>query len=290
MQLRLWKKASTRRRGEPRTMLWQILYGVVVLACVSLLLFLIWYVTRLPAFTISDISIEGGETISHEEVRARIEDELRGDYLRIIPHRFSFFYPHDAIIETLKRIPRIHDITLVRKDRTKLNVSFSEYKPSALWCTPQSDTSECYFLDDQGFAFAPSPVLAGGALIRHMFEERTTLEVGHVMSAEEFANIQNFLTRLKDELSLRITDVFHTKDNDLYFGVNGGGEVRVAGGDSFEQVFENLKSILTSKDFKHLEPGNFQYIDLRFGNKIFVNEEELLPATSTPTTTSVLPE
>ena len=50
--------------------------------------------------------------------------------------------------------------------------------------------------------------------------------------------------------------------------------------DSFDRVFANLSSVLESESFTHLEPGNFQYIDLRFGNKVFVNEE-LGVATST---------
>jgi len=38
--------------------------------------------------------------------------------------------------------------------------------------------------------------------------------------------------------------------------------------------FKNLQSILSSEEFIHLQNGAFQYIDLRFGDKIFLNEEE----------------
>ena len=31
--------------------------------------------------------------------------------------------------------------------------------------------------------------------------------------------------------------------------------------------------LLLPQNFRHLQPDNFQYIDLRFGNKVFVNEE-----------------
>lgn len=287
MLTNLRKKRVARGRGEPKTILRQVLYGIAFLSLTSLFGVFIWYVTRLPAFTIKEIQVRGGETISHEEVRTEVENELRGEYLRLVPHRFAFWYPHDAIVETLERIPRIHAITVERKGRTQLDVVFSEYAPFALWCVPLTLTPDCYFLDENGFAFAPSPALSGGSLVRHTFEDRTVLEVGQVIPSKTFAEVHTFLEKLSSELSLRVTDVFHTKDNDLYVSVNGGGEIRIAGGDSLDAVFENLKSVLASKDFKHLEPGNFQYIDLRFGNKIFVNEEELKVATTTSTTTEL---
>ena len=56
--------------------------------------------------------------------------------------------------------------------------------------------------------------------------------------------------------------------------------------DSPASVIENLKTILVSEEFSHLKPGNFQYIDLRFGNKIFVNEEEVGSVEENETSTS----
>lgn len=256
-----------------------------MLVCIALLVWGLRWVTNRPMLLIDDVTVSGGETISHDDVRERIEFELRGDYLHIIPHRFFLFYPHDAIEASLKRIPRIHDITIVQKDRTTLDVTFSEYRPIALWCIPNTDTPECYFLDETGFAFAPSPALKGGAFVRHIYEDRTTLAVEQLMPSGEFTTIQEFLEKLDENLSLRVTDVIHTKEGDMYLKVNGGGEIRMVGDGSFDTALENLSSVLQSAKFKHLKPGNFQYIDVRFGNKVFVNEEEPVSATTTATTT-----
>lgn len=279
------KKHTAYGRSEPMTMLRQVLYGVVLLVLLTVLIVSIWYVTRLSSFTIKEVRVSGGETISHEEVRTQVENELRGEYLRLVPHRFAFGYPHDAVVAALERIPRIHSISIVRKNRTVLEVAFSEYKPFALWCAPATEIPDCYFVDKSGFAFAPSPQLSGGALVRHTFADRTVLAIGQVIPNKTFAEIHLFLTKVSSGLSLRVTDVLHTKDNDLYLSVNGGGEIRIAGDNSLDEVFENLQSVLTSKDFVHLEPGNFQYIDLRFGKKIFVNEELPAVATTSSTTT-----
>ena len=48
---------------------------------------------------------------------------------------------------------------------------------------------------------------------------------------------------------------------------------------------DNLLTLVGSEEFSHLAPGNFQYLDLRFNTRVFVNEE-LPNDTSTPTSTS----
>jgi hypothetical protein len=73
---------------------------------------------------------------------------------------------------------------------------------------------------------------------------------------------------------------------DAFFTIAGGGEIKATLNESPARTIENLNTILRSEEFSDLEPGNFQYIDLRFGTKVFVNEEPLLPpATSTATVT-----
>jgi len=59
--------------------------------------------------------------------------------------------------------------------------------------------------------------------------------------------------------------------------VVGGGEFKVTLTQEPEQTVENLLVVLTSEEFQGIEPGSFQYIDLRFGNKVFVNEELATP-------------
>ena len=60
---------------------------------------------------------------------------------------------------------------------------------------------------------------------------------------------------------------------DVFLGIVSGGELKVIAAEPPESIVENLLTILASDEFSHIKPGNFQYIDLRFGNKVFVNEE-----------------
>jgi hypothetical protein len=280
------KVRSRSRRHESTPSVWRhVLLGVGACLLVFLGAVSLWYGTRLPSVTITTVSVEGGETISPDTVRESVEGALDGAYLKIIPYRFAFLYPKDSIAALVTALPRVKEATVARNDN-KLHVTFREYVPYALWCTALDDTPRCYFLDETGYAFAPGPRLQGGALVRHMFEGDGALEKKQVFPSEAFSGTHVFLHRLEKELSLRVTDVLYTKDGDVTMKVNGGGELMLRNGESYDVVFNNLASILSSEEFKHIEPGNFRYIDLRFGNKIFVNEKMELetPATTTEET------
>ena len=257
---------------------------VVVLGVIAL----VWYGTRLEMFTIREVHIQGGETISHDEVRARITDELQGAYFLIIPKRFSYLYPHDRLLVVTEKIPRIHNITIERDSRTLLNVTFEEYMPHALWCIQGKDTEPCYFIDAHGYAFTEAPLLHGGSLIRHSIEGIEQITEGSVIDEGMLSAIDSFTSRAGEELGLRIATVVHKQNKDFEFLVSGGGKIYIASEKDMNSTFENLKSVLTSDGFKHIAPGNFQYIDVRFDNKVFVNEEPEQVATTTATTT--LPE
>jgi cell division septal protein FtsQ len=282
--------ARNRRHTEESTIRRQVFFGVLVCTIVTVLTTALWYTTRLPSLTISDIQVEGGETISHDEVKEVVEGVLAGTYLKLIPYRFSFFYPKDKLIANVASIPRVQDVVIYRDSKT-LRVDFTEYAPFALWCSEYDGTPKCYFLDEKGYAFAPGPALRGGTLVRHIREGDESLEKKQAFETSDFRELHEFLEKLTDELKLRVTDVFYTKDGDIRLSVNGGGRFMIRAGEPYAKIFENLTLILASEAFKHLEPGNFQYIDLRFGNKIFVNEQpEVVATTTDATTTNIIEE
>ena len=266
-----------------------ILVGFVGIVILTIFLYGTYYVTRLPSVMIKDVTVEGGETISHDEVRSQLENELVGNYFALIPRRFTFLYPHDRIVAVLEKMPRIHNILVTVEKRTSIHVTFLEYIPHALWCVYEKANKPCYFITAEGYAFAEAPSLHGGALTRHSIEGVEEITAGTVIEPARLDEIDTFAKNVERELGLRVTLIVHKKNSDLEFVVNGGGAILVSSGKDFKTTFANLKSVLTSKEFKHIEPGNFKYVDVRFDNKVFVNEDFSTPEAST-TATSTLPE
>jgi hypothetical protein len=248
----------------------------------------VYYTTRLTEVTLVDVSVLGGETISHDEVRQIALDELRGTYLLLVPKRFAFLYPDEAIRVAVSKVPRTYDVLVERDSLTSLKVSFKEHSPHALWCTEAMEHAQCFFLNSEGYAFAPAPNLQGGSLVRHHTEGLQELKVESVISKEKLLQVDTFIQQVELGLGLRITELLYDKNNDIHFMINGGGMILAPASKDFAVTYENLKSVLISKEFKHIEPGNFKYIDVRFDNKVFVNEV-LVPVVPVSTSADGVP-
>ncbi|MBY0310301.1 hypothetical protein K2Q16_04105 [Patescibacteria group bacterium] len=266
--------------------------GVTVLSVVALTISAIWYGTRVSSLTIASVTAAGGETIDAEEVRSRAEGVLDGTYGKIIPRRFSWFYPQADMLAAVGQVERIRDVVIQRSSQTSLHISYGEHMPFALWCdeaVAPITTDTCLFINERGYAFAHAPQLEGGSFVRYR-SPGTTPEIGkEVMGFDSFWNTVSFTELLAFD-GLYVSSVEIDAASDVYYGLTTGGELRAALADPAAQVADNLRTILRSDEFTHLRDESFYYIDLRFGNKVYVSETnpDLLAsalASSTATTT-----
>lgn len=281
------KKGKIKRRViDPSKimLLKQLGIGLAIFSLLGLLVAGLWYGTRVSFLTITDISVEGGETIPHEVVKKIVDDTLQGTYIGIVPRQFAWWYPEAEIIYNISQIPRMKDPVITRDSGRALTINFSEYEPYALWCAERSNDN-CLFIDKTGYAFGPAPKLSGGAFLRYRTLGQD-LQVGTVMAQRhDIDTMEQFVGLVEDNFQFPITQIETDTAGDVFYILAGGGEFKATLRDDASQVFDNLRTILTSDEFKDIKPGNFQYIDLRFGNKVFINEELVVMGTSTATTT-----
>ena len=244
---------------------------MLAISAVALLLTAVWYGTRVDSLTITNVEVTGGETIDHKAVRRLIETELEGEYAGFIPRRFAWFYPHDDIKNAVAQVKRIDSIEVARVDGRTVQVTFDEFLPYALWCASVTENT-CVFLDETGYAYAQAPDLNGGSFLRyvHLSDEPTVGQ--NVVATEDFALLTQ-LTELLAQAGWIVSHVEIDSVRDAFLHIVGGGEFKVTLTQPPSETVENLMVVLTSPDFEDIQPGTFQYIDLRFGNKVFVNEE-----------------
>jgi len=254
--------------------------GFLLLIALALLGTLIHYATRLRAFTIQDIEVTGGVTISHDAIKDEVTHELQGSYWGLIPRTFVLTYPHDAITQGLLSHARLHDPRVERDGLTRLQVSFDEYAPYAILCG-RDESKPCFLIDRSGFAFEEAGTLTGGALVRYVEEGQAEITRGNAISADQLGAEARFIENTERELGFRIGSVTYTEDGDIRFGINGGGAFLVNAARDLDESFENIHTVLQVDAYKDLRPGDFQYIDARFPPKIFVNDTP--PDTALPT-------
>ena len=204
----------------------------------------------------------------HSVVTQKIENALDGSYLFLIPRSFSYFYPHDKIIEEVLKVPRIHNVNLIRKSRNEIYLDFEEYVPHALWCNElnqaTSTKAHCLFMNEEGLAFAEAPPLSGGSLLRHVNEEHPPAIGEYVFDRETLLLQQEFIDALAERHTLRVSSIIVTHDGDLIYSISDGGDILVSKEMSIQDVFVNLESILSSDEFGGLSSGisNISIYDL----------------------------
>lgn len=274
-----------------KVMVKHVLIGVTVLGTVVLVLTGIWHGTRVSSLTISSVTAAGGETIDSDEVAARAQAVLEGTYGKLIPRRFSWFYPQAAMLEEVGKVERIRDVIIERTSQTELHIRYGEHMPFALWCdepVAPITTDTCLFVNERGYAFAHAPQLEGGSFVRYR-SAGTVPEIGkEVMGFDSFWNTVSFGELLALD-NLFVTSVETDAAGDVYYGLTTGGELRATLTDPATKVADNLRTILHSKEFSHLRGEPFHYIDLRFGNKVYVSETDpalLAAALASSTATS----
>lgn len=257
-------------RHETKQLLLNISIGLGVFTLLALVLSGIWFGTRADIVTIDQVIVTGGETISHAQVEGLVEAELEGSYLNYIPRRFAWLYPHDDIVAVVSATPRVKDPQVERRKKA-LIIAFAEFEPAALWCDAV-ESNRCVFLDENGYGFAAAPDLAGGAYTRYVQigQSASTSEV--FTDADDFAALQE-LAHLLAIAGWPVSTIELDQARDAFIYLVGGSELKVSLTLTPTQTVDNLQTVLSSEQYADLVPGSFAYIDLRFGNKVFVSRE-----------------
>jgi cell division septal protein FtsQ len=264
----------------------QVFLGILVFSTIAALITIVWYSTRIKSLTIDTVTVSGGVTINEELVRNKVDEQLEGAYLKLVPKRFAFFYPEEIIYASVKSIERIKNVSVEKKSNKEIIVSFDEYMPDNLWCS-YGTTDDCYFIDKEGYAFTRSPSLTGGSLVRYYLTS-TKAEVGQSpFTSEDYKNTEDFIAKLADK-GWFVNRVEIDAVRDVFYTMARGSELKASLTEAAEKPLSNLETIIQSKEFSHLEPGNFQYVDLRFGTRVFVNEELLVSVDEKATSTEAV--
>lgn len=266
------KRMKRKTRGSIPTQFW---VGVFLLGVSSIIVGVLWFGSRLEFLTITNVRVSGGETIDREAVRQAVAAELEGEYYRLVPRRFIWTYPEDLIRAKVGSWPRVSAVTLDISENNTLEIYLEEYLPYALWCVGQiigPSTGPCVFLDVSGRAFSEAPPLIGTSLLRYY--NGKTPEVGKgPFSAEFLSDTARFVLESRLRFGFEVAAVESVGQDEVSYHLRGGGILKTTLRRTVKETLDNLTVILASRQFEHLKPGNFAYIDLRFGDKVFVNEK-----------------
>lgn len=226
-----------------------------------------------PEVTIQNIGVVGEDVIPAQAITTLAREVLTGNYFWIIPRSTIFFYPRGAIEAALPRVyPKIKEASTSFKNLTTIEIVVEERQPFALWCGEnrlEGAIPKCFFLDETGFIYGPAPDFTGDVYFHYYGSLPKSDPVGqHFLSQEEFSRLSFFFIALV-ERGINARDFAVRDDTDYEFYLDNGIQVLFAREQDLTLLLQNLESVLISEKLKNVDLATVEYIDLRFGNKVF---------------------
>ncbi len=269
--------------------------GILIPLIVLLLLLLFTggsvYLLQLPNLQIKEIKISGIETLDEESVRSVVKRQLEGSIFLLIP-RSSFLFVRSPKLseEIIRAFPRIKEIKIEKtlSDTITVNVKEREFwgilcndlqtfdieennqkNEETLGVAKEVVVSVCVYIDKEGFSYEYAPN-SSGSLITKIKTDYPEIKIGSMVLDGKIVERMHFLGReikraigteaVGYEFSFKIPSEIRVVTSDgfrIYFNVE----------DDFQNVFRVLKTIL-DEEIKE-KRTRLQYIDVRFGNKVF---------------------
>lgn len=277
-------KHALRRKRQFRFRLILVgVLGISLLAGVS-------YWSHHPKFTVHTVVIEGVQNVEEQKVREIVERDIQGSHLFLISRSNRLFIPRQRIKEHLyTEIEALSKVT-IRAHKDVLTVTTQEFEPVALWCNSSNLTpaaifvegdeasevvaepvvqKQCYFINELGIVFIEEPPFHDYDLpIFHNVIEGDPL--GKVYDSYKlFKTIQTFSETLQTELGITISEIYTDDDVTFTFRTATGADLLVDKTDDFVLVADNLATLIDKDAINKAQFNNIEYIDLRFGNRVF---------------------
>lgn len=280
-------KAARKREQRRLLLLVGIAGGLFLAASAGVLVGLHDKSLRLEEIVVS------GSVVHNEEVREFVRGQLTGLYAALVPKDSIFFIRKDALESDIRaRYPRIDTVDVFRAGPKQLHVALTERRPVALWCgdvvpplsyeqgsgfvVDDDGWGVCYLVDETGYLFARAPTYSGNIYPRYFAPFVGSKPVGsHFISNSELVRQLELLEQLEalelEPIALLLVDEY---DAELYLG--RGTRVLFERKEGNGELVSALVALFSEPTWE----GTAEYVDIRFGDKVYVKTYEQSTAVS----------
>ncbi len=259
---------STRRKHR-----FYVLLALPVVLVITLVALAHW-----DRLLISEVAVQGAQTIATERVQATALEVLVGRYAGLFPRRNILLWPRQAIQDRLARdYPAFRQIDLERS-KQKLLIIVQERVAEYLWCGAE-ESSPCLFLDRDGFAFDHAPEFSGHPFFEIIDHSALPVLGRSPLPPGEFSSTvllsRSLSSVLSDSVIASVPTMVDLKETgELHFQV--GRTVVLVMQSSDPIILErDLRAAINSESFldeyrKSVAAGHqLEYLDLRSAGKMF---------------------
>jgi hypothetical protein len=269
-----------KKKRKIRRIKYGIFFGLLIL-----IVGLLSYLSHINKVRVSEVALVGGILVTEGDVKKETLNFIQGKYFWLFPKNNTFFIRTSVLEKHLAdTFKRIKTIGSTREGTNKIQIKITEREPIALWCREAKNVEatstevvkglkaeECYFIDSNSVIFATAPNFSGDAYFKYygLVEKEMPIGEKYIASSTEFIVINKFINALKD-LKMTPLNLISKESNEFSIVLYGGGEIMFDATKSLETAYNNLDSLLKSSEFSSPNAlSNLDYIDLRYGNKLF---------------------
>ena len=261
---------------------------ILVLLLLMGLAFLFSWFSKMPSIQIENIEVSGNLTVSKDEIINLIRTETSAKYFRLFSKNSVFLYPKESIEAKLADdFKRIETVSIKFKGLKTLIINMVERKPNSLWCfsgvedgiaRKNNNSGMCYFLDKGGLVFSEAPDFSGTAFLRYygLLDGIEQPIGGNYMTSEKFREVSRFVGSL-EILGIKVATFRAESESDYEIDLKNGIKILFDDKQPFDKTLENIQSILSEidlkKEYQLNNPSNINYVEYRFGNKVFLKSE-----------------
>jgi len=266
-----------------------VVLGVSLLV-VALLVAGVSYVSYLPRYTIQEINVTGAQKVPVASIQSIALGILHPAGRTLLSSANIFVYKPQAIASAITtQFPRVQSAQVTREGlfSTTLTIAVVERSAFGEWCSAADTPNTCYLMDATGFIFdqvalgdassterVATPYVFYGGL-----DTSDADAIGRSFVSAHLPGILAFMQNLKEA---GYTPEGAAVQNDLDFSVPlaEGFYVKASFGENPAQLVKNLELILASDELQKNATA-LQYVDLRFGDRVYYRLKGAIDATST---------
>jgi hypothetical protein len=279
---RLAELKKQRRNSQARK-IFLVVFSVLLFVSAAV------FISRAAKLNIKEVVVSGNKVIDTELIKEVADRHISGDYFWFFPKTNFLIYPKDQIrAELEEKYKRLKDISFNLRNDQVLEISVGEREGKYTWCgeklpvegeepTVTDEGSGCYFMDESGYIFDEAPYFSGEVYFRFFGPIENIEEVtGNYFLPGVFQKVVYFKDNLPKGLTPALLLLYEDGNMDMFLVAPtepaGAPRIMFTKDADFEKMAENLQAAVLVDPLKSGIEKNFlnlEYIDLRYGNKVY---------------------
>ena len=273
---------------------------LIIIVSVSIFIFsLVVYLLNANFLSIQQIIVDEVEYSNRNDIELAIKEKLDGKYLGIFSRSNALIFSRTQISREIKtKFPSIKEVDVDLKGLTTISVELEEYISTALWCdipvTPANTlthdvdengseiekvsvipqvvnsitNSNCFFVNDEGVIFSPTKFDSNNDVIK-TFGKITSDPIRQAYADKKTFNELIEFSKLLRRLNI-VADQIWTTNGEVYaFVTKERVKIYIDSESDIVSMFDNLDTVMKRDAINQAQFSNIDYIDLRFGNRVF---------------------